>query len=416
MSFLKRLFGGSVEDLTKKADAQFERADFGSAKLTYEKARDRAEDEATRAALGARISEARDGIAAQRTELGRGYLDGGDLGLAVMELSCAIEVAASDAIRDDAQELLDSMEQLDAVEQATVIEVSDEERRAMIIGQWDEDQGDELEALGDPLLDGLLLLLDEKTKDGRELLEALLEAADAPVYLFIEVGRARLLDDDVEGAKAAIATFLERVGAEGGEEPRLNAHLTLARICDEASDFDGAMAQLEAAVEAIPHDPRPYLHMGNFLRRNGHGSEAVEVLESALEVTDSERPHWGFLQELGLAQAEAARDEAAVATLEQILTLFTERGLTDFPPEAASVLAELHAKAGRKERAADIFRHLAAGSDREGHGRYHQRTGQLLAELGLEEEAQRMLTRAEALFEDDEEARLSVQGDLEKLG
>jgi lipoprotein NlpI len=54
------------------------------------------------------------------------------------------------------------------------------------------------------------------------------------------------------------------------------------------------------------------------------------------------------------------------------------------------------------DRAADMYRALSQGSDRERHARYHYEAGRLLHAIGLMDEARRMLTRAEALRSDDD--------------
>ena len=66
------------------------------------------------------------------------------------------------------------------------------------------------------------------------------------------------------------------------------------------------------------------------------------------------------------------------------------------------------------DRAADLYRALSQGSDRDRHARYHYEAGRLLKALELEDEARRMLTRAEALLgEDDAELGEKVAALLE---
>ena len=49
-----------------------------------------------------------------------------------------------------------------------------------------------------------------------------------------------------------------------------------------------------------------------------------------------------------------------------------------------------------------MYRALSQGSDRARHALYHYEAGRLLLEIGLGDEARRMLTRAAALVTDDE--------------
>ena len=65
-------------------------------------------------------------------------------------------------------------------------------------------------------------------------------------------------------------------------------------------------------------------------------------------------------------------------------------------------MAGLYEADGRLERAADLYRALSQGSDKEQHARYHYEVGRLLLALGLTDEAHRMLTRADALTSEDD--------------
>jgi lipoprotein NlpI len=51
-----------------------------------------------------------------------------------------------------------------------------------------------------------------------------------------------------------------------------------------------------------------------------------------------------------------------------------------------------------------LYRALSQGSDREHHASYHYEAGRLLGELGLSDEARRMLTRAQALTSEEDTA------------
>jgi tetratricopeptide (TPR) repeat protein len=88
----------------------------------------------------------------------------------------------------------------------------------------------------------------------------------------------------------------------------------------------------------------------------------------------------------------------------------------NLPPEAMTALAALHERRGRLERAADLYRTLATGSDRGRHLVYHREAGRLLAALGIHDDARRMWQRARALAEDDAETRAKIEADLAALG
>lgn len=413
MGFFKKLFTADPGALEEKANALFDDGEFGPAKLTYEKARDAAE-EGERPRLDQRIAQCTDGIAETRIAQARQYIASGELTLAGHELQGAIEVASSAVLRAEAQELLDGLEADDAREHAVVSEMTDEERLAVIAGQWEEAQADEYEACGQPLFDALIAMQTERIDAARDALESLANDAERPCYLWLEVGRARLLSDDAEGAKEALERFVNALPKGEGGENKLVALFTLARLADDAGRFDEATGHFESAVAAMPRDYRPYLAMGSFLRAKGHYDEALEVLSTAQELSRTNATDWRLFEELGLAHEAAGKSEDAVKFLEQVIEFFTQRQETDLPPVTATTLASLYEEGGKPERAADLYRALSQGHDRANHGRYHYEAGRLLRAIGLEEEAHRMLTRAEALAADDDELRDQVAALLQQ--
>ncbi len=413
MSFLKKLFSADPEALQAKADALFERGEYGPAKLAYEKALEAAPN-AARAALSEKVTRCIDGIARQRIDEAKAYLDQGSIELAAHELEGALEVAVDEAIRSEARGLLDGLEAKEAQAKAEQPTMTDEERVALLMGQWQDPQAAEYEQYGEPLVEALVAMHKEALEDARPKLEALLERAPSPRYLWLEVGRARLLTDDVEGGKEALQRFLEALDDDEGGETKLVANLTLARLADDAGDFEEATRCFDAAVQALPDDYRPYLAMGAFLRDKGHGDEAVEVLRTSLELSRTAGTDWRLLEELGLAHELASKPEEARKFLEQVIEFFRNHQISDYPPTTAMALARLYEADGRLDRAADMVRALSQGSDRDRHALYHYEAGRLLRALGLEDEAHRMLTRAKALTgDDDAELREKIAALLE---
>ena len=401
MSLLKKLFSADPEALEKKADALYAAGDYGPAKLTYEKAL-AASAEGAHAPLADKVQHCTDGIARQRIDEAKAYLAQGSIELAEQELEGALEVAVDEAVRDEAQSLLDGLEAKEAQEQATSSEMTDEERIALLMGQWHEAQAEEYDSYGDALLDALTAMHKEQFDDARAQLEALLAAAPEPRYLWLEVGRARLLAEDVPAGKEALQSFLGALQDDEGGETKLAANLALARLADEAGEFEEAMGYFEGAVHALPEDYRPYLAMGSFLRDKGQGVEALDVLRTSLELGKKAGVDWRLLEELGLASELAGKPDDATSFLEQVLEFFANHQVTDFPPATATTLAKLYEADGRLERAADLYRALSQGSDKEQHALYHFETGRLLQALGLADEARRMLTRADALTTDED--------------
>jgi tetratricopeptide (TPR) repeat protein len=401
MGLFKKLFTTDPGALERKADALFAEGDFGPAKLAYDKALG-AHVDRDHPPLVDKIRQCIDAIARQRIDQAKSYLADGALELAAHELEGALEVAASDALREEAQRLLDGFEAEDAREQAVSHEMTDEERIALIAGQWQDAQADEYEGYGQPLFDALVAMQSERFEEAREGLETITDAAQEPRYLWLELGRARLLTEDLAGGKEALERFLGALDAQEGGETRLAAYLALARLADEGGDFEEAMSHFEGAVHALPEDYRPYLAMGAFLRDKGHRDEALDVLRTSLELSKTASVDWRLLEELGLAHEAAEKTEEAKSFLEQVIDFFTQHQVTDFPIPTATTLAKLYESDGKLDRAADMYRALSQGGDHENHALYHYEAARLLRELGLDDEAHRMLTRAEALAANEE--------------
>ena len=397
MSLLKKLFSADPEALEKKADALYASGDYGPAKLAYEKAM-AASPENAKEAFAEKARRCADGIARLRIEEARAYLAQGSIELAEQELDGALEVVSDASLREQAQAMLDGLEAKEAQEQAASPEMTDEERIALLMGQWEEAQANEYEGYGDVFLEALLAIQREEFDEARAQLDALVAQAPSPRYLWLEVGRARLLGDDVPGGKAALRSFLDALPEEEGGETKLAANLALARLADEAEQFEEAMRYFEGAIHALPEDYRPYLAMGAFLRSKAHGREALDVLQTSLELSKTAGTDWRLLEELGLASELVGKPDDARSFFNQVIEFFTQRQVTDFPPSTAIPLAKLYEAEGRLDRAADLYRALSKGSDRDGHALYHYEAGRLLRSLGLDQEARRMLTRAEALL------------------
>lgn len=398
---LGRLFGKKgLDELRSHAGRLYDEAKWGEAKLAYDRLEERAEKEDAEISAFARgraslccdhISDAR--VAEARTLFRNGQLD-----FAREELRNALETARSDDAKQRVIEAQREIEQRDAIEQAETLEQpSDEERMMLLASSWEPLQAEELESYGDELLHALLAIEDGRGEEALAVLERLLAAEKEPSYLWLEVGRARLVGNDLDGAQVALRTFLTRIGPEEGGTARITAHRELARLAHDRSDHDAAVAELEACAEALEDDPRPLFELGNYLRTIGRAAEAIEVLELCGSLFPDDAIEWPVTMELGLACAAAGQRERAVKALESVLGLLAARGHLDFPPAAAVALAKLHEEGGNLARAADLYRALTAGSDGLSHVVYHTEAARLLEQIGLPDEARRMRERADGL-------------------
>lgn len=425
MSFFKRMFGGgSAADERAEADRLFERGDVFEARQAYERALDRNKgaDGALAKHCEARIAACFDALAQKRMDEAEELRKQGELEMARTELETAIELARTPAFKEKARRAFETLERKDAVEQAAEpTELTEDERWAVIAGTWGDRQNDEFDEYGEDLRTALLDLHDGRIEEARAVLERLAEENEDAIYLWLEIGRARLEAKDEEGGAKALRRFLKRLkeadeeGEEDRSDARLAAHIALSQIADKRGDEEKAISWLNKAIEVMPDDPRPFLQLGVYLRQKGHAEEAIEVLDTAISLLDEDRPSWEAYQELGLAKMDAGYDDEAIDLLEKVTRFFMSRQRLDFPRSTALPLARLHEKAGRLERAADLYRSLANGSDRANHLEYHREAARVLVQLGLLTEARRMLTRAAALAEETPDALAEIEAKIAEL-
>jgi tetratricopeptide (TPR) repeat protein len=422
MAFFDKLFGGkTLEQERKQADALFAEGEFGRAKLAYERAlgltRDVKDAPDIASELNARIALCRDNIAKAHLAEAERLLAQGSVELARDELLAVGETASDPALLRTAQERLDQLERAVArAEQQEHHDPSEDDRFELIAGSFEDDQYAEYQAHGDRVREALLQLHDGRSAEARRALEEIVSGADAPRFLWFELGRARLADGDSQAGTAALETFLSKLHEAEGGDARLSAHIELAQLIHARGDFDAAVAHYEAALAALPDDPRPYLAMANFFRREQLFDEAAEVLEAGLQALEGHGTDFRLWLELGLTHADAGRDADATRWLERVVAFFSSRRQTDLPPEGAVALARLYEKqpdgAGR---ALDLYSVLAQGSDRPNLFLYHLEAARLMKQLELPVEARRMLQRARELAPPDEAIQARINQALSEL-
>lgn len=406
----------SAAEERARADTLFAQGEHGNAKLTYDRAIDACTpaDSALADECRARVIECCDAIARTRIAEADRLIEQGAHDLALPELQNAALTARSQALLLEIERRIEKLDAAEAIEAGTVAELSDDERFELISGSFEAEQHDEYVSLGEPMRRALLLLHGGDAKSALPLLEQLHGAPDAR-YLWLELGRARLLCDDSAGGREALEKFLALLEPGAGGDARLGAHIELAALANEAGDIEGAIGQHQAALEALPDDPRPYIALARFLRRSGMPEEALDVLESATEALESESPQLLILVERGLAHADLNADEAAIEVLEQAVSLLTTRQHLDLPPELATKLAELHERAGNRARALDLYSLLTQGSDVANHASYYRQTGRLFLALDRPADARRALQRALALTEESSPAHAEIASALAKI-
>jgi tetratricopeptide (TPR) repeat protein len=415
----RKLFGGrSLEDERAQADALMQRGEFGQAKLAYDRALALAKAQPDQQReLGERIAACRDAIAKTHLAEAERLIAQGSIDFARDELQAVTETAADRALIQQAEQRMERLER--AVVRAEIAEgaaPSEDDRFELIAGGFEEDQYAEYLAHGDAAKQALLWLHDGQTSEARSALEALIGTADGPRYLWFELGRARLAEGDNAGGASALEQFLSSLHADEGGDARLLAHMELAQLVHAGGNFDGAVAHYEAALTAMPDDPRPYLAMANFFRREKLLEEAIEVLEAGLDALADRPADVRLWHELGLTHADAGHDAQASDWLERVVSHLSSQQQTDLPPEGTLRLAALYERRpDGAVRALDLYSMLARGSDRPNLHVYHMEAARLMKGLGLISDARRMLQRASELAPPDEAVQARVAQALQEL-
>jgi tetratricopeptide (TPR) repeat protein len=361
----------------------------------------------------------------------------------------------------DAQDAREAFDETD--------EMTETERFQVLSGAWEDERADELESYGEEFRKAFLELHAGEAERAAATMAEILEENPGAVYLHLELGLALRTAGRVHDAVTHIQTFLSLVEELGdqsedddedeedeeeeddaGSEPvtpeaQVQAHVTLAEIFLELDDAAARAAEPEAIEDAetaepeakrrrpdrsgkehgkkstdysasaerelralldlLPEQSSPYVHLGAFLRKAGRLDESLEVLEAGQPHLGSLRPDMRLVRELGLTHRALGNVEAAMAALKAVVEYSAATSDFDFDPSAAVPLAELHEEKGELARAADLYRHLAAGSHAAGHFSYNRNAGRLLAATKQPDLARKFFARAVELAPSDDQRR-----------
>lgn len=184
--------------------------------------------------------------------------------------------------------------------------------------------------------------------------DRLIADAASPVHLFRDVGRARFLAGDRDGAYAAFERFLDRGGDAIAREDRLATHVDLATIADERGEVDRAIEWLAALVDRDDAELAESLTLGQYLRMRGFPAEALDVLRGATD--DAEVPPSALLEETGLCLFALGDLRAAERHLDEVVRRARCSCGKKVPESTAAALAAIYESTGRIGLAEEILR------------------------------------------------------------
>jgi tetratricopeptide (TPR) repeat protein len=415
MAFWKKIFGKDFEEAVADAEELLRHERYGEARLAFEQALGRAKNAPAERSDHVRqqIAHCKDALAQDHLRDGRAFAEQGNVERALECYQTAADVAADQELVQEASRLQDELDAQDARaafdEQE---ELTDDERYQVLSGAWEEPRADELDSYGDAFRDAFLLLHNDQAEQAAQAMAALLDEHPDALYLRLEFGLAQRHAGRAEQSAATIKEFLADLAEEEDDLPesdgeegqtpqvsqsRLQAHARLAEIYLELERPDEAEEELRTLVDLLPEQSEPYVHLGHLLREQNRLDEALEVLLIGQRHMGQLRPDMRVVREIGLTYLAMGDKEQALDTLKSVVAFDAGQGNFNFDPITAVPLAELYEETGQLDRAADLYRHLAAGTHSAGHFAYNREAGRLLAAMDQPDLARRYLARAQEL-------------------
>lgn len=257
--------------------------------------------------------------------------------------------------------------------------------------------------------------------EGAAAVSALREMADRDDsgYVVRELGRALLLEDEVEEAIDRLTDYL---GEDAGDDP--SAALSLATAYVRAERAEDAVAVLDAVLEAGPERIGARVMLADIYLSEGQAEDAVEIAEEGLEIgeNDSAKTRYAPLHHvLGAALALLGRDQEARDAWETSLGLVWrvdhDSQELHFVPETAWALGTHLLRMGvDAEKAVDLFKALQSQPGSVAPGEIQRAMAAGLTRMGDRPGARQALVAARTLLADDDEAgRASVDAALAEL-
>lgn len=359
MSFFRKLLGReSATEITARADAAANEGRYGIAKLEYEKAADRAESDAEKATLRARVVAMRNAIATSRLDEADKLVALGVDAEALAEARGALDVADDEELLARARLTIARIRTNSArTDAGTTRSMTRDEIVAEITATYSDEQADEYAAYGEPAVAASVLLANGTFAEARAAFEAVLAGAKSPRWLHRDVARARWADGDLEGADAAFVSFFETVTDEEHDRALFEARLDRARLFEDRQMLEEA---IEAAGDALDHagdQPRAFVVVAQFLRAKGHPTEAREILEASLSMPGSESDP-AVQIELAMCESAEGSHAEALDRLDRVALGLRQMG-QESPREVEAARAQLLERVGRLENAAELFKRLA---------------------------------------------------------
>ena len=185
-------------------------------------------------------------------------------------------------------------------------------------------------------------------------------------------------------------------------DPNPTARELYARALSGSGEAEKSAASLAAAVKDFPHDPALALLYAQTLDENGNGTEALTVLQRAVESDDEDARAWFLLGRTAIQQAQAGR--GVDDYLLHALVLNVRSGNAAAEAETRNAMGIGYEHVGKLDASAEAYTAAAAIQEKLGDKRALAKTLRNLAivqaVMGQRETAEQTLNRAKGLLEE----------------
>jgi lipopolysaccharide biosynthesis regulator YciM len=405
MSILKFLSGPSLEKLEKKADALFESGAFGQAKIAYERALGKAENERRRMPdaeprLLEKLGNTMEALAAAHQKTAEDYMEGGYWDDAASYLSLAREMTSDEARTGQLAQLKEKLETLRRAEaKAAAEEEGDAYYGPADDESWQEDlspdPGEEFHAICaalPPDIREAYLSYDEDFRTGylalntgdfeiaaTHLGRAAAADSDPGSYIRLELATAFLHLGRLAEARELLLPFLEH------HPDALPAYQLLCEIFWEEKDF----RQADALIDSVPDTHSESLAVVLLRGETRYHAGDFEAAKALYQTVMDGR---GWEQEVALALAkahEAAGETEEARSIYQDIMGRCTGCRTRIDPDVKHKYAELSFAAGIYDTHI-LELYLALAQELPHMARdYYARVSRIYSEQGNETEAAR---------------------------
>ena len=410
MGFLKFLTGKGPQEIVAKGDEFFDVGEYGAAKLQYEKALDKLENNSEGELelirlIKEKLIKSKEALALSHKETAENLIETGYWDEAEEILSLAMDLTEDDGLKEEIKKTREEIQKQvseaarkaapdvypeEDQAQASVIDPEADEYFVALVSSLSDDERVAYYGYGDAFQRGFVALNQGDFKlAARELSAALEENPDSGSFILLELATAYLNLGNQDEAYNLLEDFLE-------EHPEsLNAYAIMCEILWERKDFDQALERLNSCPQEGV-DPVAHLLLWG------------ETLFQAERYQEAENLFVGFLQSHGWEETVAlslAKVYEAGGSTEKARKLYLEimqscqSCMRAVDPLIKRRFADICFESG--EHTVEILELYLSliQEDPDNRKGYYQRISRIYASMGNETEAGRFRAFADELKE-----------------